>query len=219
MWKKKRHSDENLILGPLAWADPGLGVWSSHMWTNIERSRSGSKEILRRVYLELFSFYTRPAGVWLLSDICTSLADTYSCVRRKWKMGLWESLCLEVWSAALRLTAQCRGNTFLPMFITTCDVQIWPNKCNSYLCSGFFPLSWKKIGFSRVKCEPWCLCYICGPYLTQSVTELLSPWTSCLLSAVYFQYSLPQWLDYTAFLFLQGCCSKTLQGMPVIQTG
>ncbi len=26
------------------------------------------------------------------------------------------------------LTAQCRRNTFLPIFINTCDVQIWQNK-------------------------------------------------------------------------------------------
>ena len=46
-----------------------------------------------------------------------------------------------------RLTAQCRVNTFLPIIITTCDVQIWSNKCNPYALA--FPID----DFQNWKCD------------------------------------------------------------------
>ena len=33
------------------------------------------------------------------------------------------------------MTASSRINTFLPVFLTICDAQIWPNKHNSYFIS------------------------------------------------------------------------------------
>ena len=44
-----------------------------------------------------------------------------------------------------RLIVLTKGNTFLPIFITLCDAQIQPNKCNSY--ANVFPIddiqTWK----------------------------------------------------------------------------
>ncbi len=39
---------------------------------------------------------------------------------------------------AIRLTAQCRGNMLLPIFVTISDALIQPSKCNSY--ANVFPM-------------------------------------------------------------------------------
>ncbi len=74
----------------------------------------------------------------------------------------------------LWLTASSTISMFLPIFITICYPQLWPNKCNLYamhIFHSFGPRFIAHISF------PWRLKiafrYKCVPYLTQSVYSSL----------------------------------------------
>ena len=67
----------------------------------------------------------------------------------------------------LRLTASSRVNTFLPIFVTVCDAQIQPSKCDSY---SFLPKFIAHTSFLWTLQK--CLRYKCVLYLTQSVRQL-----------------------------------------------